>query len=134
MIPLSYDETICCYDEGKKIGWKDAVSAVWTMISCALTDGYPTVGFWSWNYMSSAEDRGWRQNATTTLRNPSKVRQEINEPWIRQLLSISLILCHAEQTGKTVLGHSFRGYTLNRRGLVHLQRMALTKDLNHGCV
>lgn len=35
-VPISYSGR--SYSEGKKIGWKDAVSAVWTMIRCALTD------------------------------------------------------------------------------------------------
>ncbi len=35
-VPISYSGR--SYSEGKKIGWKDAVSAVWTMLRCALTD------------------------------------------------------------------------------------------------
>lgn len=35
-VPISYSGR--SYNEGKKIGWKDAVSAVWTMVRCALTD------------------------------------------------------------------------------------------------
>jgi SAM-dependent methyltransferase len=35
-VPISYSGR--SYSEGKKIGWKDAVSAVWTMVRCALTD------------------------------------------------------------------------------------------------
>lgn len=35
-VPISYSGR--SYGEGKKIGWKDAVSAVWTMIRCALFD------------------------------------------------------------------------------------------------
>ena len=35
-VPISYSGR--SYLEGKKIGWKDAVSAVWTMVRCALTD------------------------------------------------------------------------------------------------
>ena len=35
-VPISYSGR--SYSEGKKIGWKDAVSAVWTMFRCALTD------------------------------------------------------------------------------------------------
>src|SRR5581483_2656216 len=35
-VPISYSGR--SYAEGKKIGWKDAVSAVWTMIRCALVD------------------------------------------------------------------------------------------------
>ena len=35
-VPISYSGR--SYHEGKKIGWKDAVSAVWTMLRCALTD------------------------------------------------------------------------------------------------
>ncbi|MBM4245064.1 MAG: glycosyltransferase [Deltaproteobacteria bacterium] len=35
-VPISYSGR--SYNEGKKIGWKDAVSAVWTMLRCAITD------------------------------------------------------------------------------------------------
>ncbi len=35
-VPISYSGR--SYSEGKKIGWKDAVSAVWTMLRCAVTD------------------------------------------------------------------------------------------------
>jgi len=35
-VPISYSGR--SYTEGKKIGWKDAVSAVWTMLRCAVTD------------------------------------------------------------------------------------------------
>jgi glycosyltransferase involved in cell wall biosynthesis len=35
-VPISYSGR--SYSEGKKIGWKDGVAAVWTMIRCALTD------------------------------------------------------------------------------------------------
>ncbi len=35
-VPISYSGR--SYSEGKKIGWKDAVSAVWTMFRCAFTD------------------------------------------------------------------------------------------------
>jgi glycosyltransferase involved in cell wall biosynthesis/phospholipid N-methyltransferase len=35
-VPISYSGR--SYSEGKKIGWKDAVSAVWTMLRCAITD------------------------------------------------------------------------------------------------
>jgi SAM-dependent methyltransferase len=35
-VPISYSGR--SYTEGKKIGWKDAVSAVWTMLRCAFTD------------------------------------------------------------------------------------------------
>jgi glycosyltransferase involved in cell wall biosynthesis/phospholipid N-methyltransferase len=35
-VPISYSGR--SYAEGKKIGWKDAVSAVWTMVRCALVD------------------------------------------------------------------------------------------------
>lgn len=35
-VPISYSGR--SYAEGKKIGWKDAVSAVWTMLRCALVD------------------------------------------------------------------------------------------------
>lgn len=35
-VPISYSGR--SYAEGKKIGWKDAVSAVWTMFRCALID------------------------------------------------------------------------------------------------
>ena len=36
-VPISYSGR--SYSEGKKIGWKDAVSAVYTMFRCALIDG-----------------------------------------------------------------------------------------------
>jgi glycosyltransferase involved in cell wall biosynthesis len=35
-VPISYSGR--SYSEGKKIGWKDGVAAVWTMLRCALTD------------------------------------------------------------------------------------------------
>ncbi|MDG2307458.1 MAG: glycosyltransferase [Candidatus Binatia bacterium] len=35
-VPISYSGR--SYSEGKKIGWKDAVSAIWTMFRCAFTD------------------------------------------------------------------------------------------------
>ena len=35
-VPISYSGR--SYAEGKKIGWKDAVSAVWTMVRCAVVD------------------------------------------------------------------------------------------------
>ncbi len=35
-VPISYSGR--SYADGKKIGWKDAISAVWTMLRCALTD------------------------------------------------------------------------------------------------
>jgi SAM-dependent methyltransferase len=35
-VPISYSGR--SYAEGKKIGWKDAVSAVWTMLRCKLVD------------------------------------------------------------------------------------------------
>lgn len=35
-VPISYSGR--SYSEGKKIGWKDAISAVWTMFRCAFTD------------------------------------------------------------------------------------------------
>lgn len=35
-VPISYSGR--SYTEGKKIDWKDGVSAVWTMLRCALTD------------------------------------------------------------------------------------------------
>jgi glycosyltransferase involved in cell wall biosynthesis/phospholipid N-methyltransferase len=35
-VPISYSGR--SYAEGKKIGWKDAVSAIWTMLRCALVD------------------------------------------------------------------------------------------------
>lgn len=35
-VPISYSGR--SYSEGKKIGWKDAVAAVWTMLRCAFTD------------------------------------------------------------------------------------------------
>ena len=35
-VPISYSGR--SYSEGKKIGWKDAISAVWTIVRCALTD------------------------------------------------------------------------------------------------
>ena len=35
-VPISYAGR--SYTEGKKIGWKDGVAAVWTMLRCALTD------------------------------------------------------------------------------------------------
>ena len=39
-VPISYSGR--SYAEGKKIGWKDAVSAVWTMLRCALVDDRET--------------------------------------------------------------------------------------------
>jgi SAM-dependent methyltransferase len=36
-IPISYHGR--GYEEGKKIGWKDGLSAIWTMLYCAFTDG-----------------------------------------------------------------------------------------------
>jgi SAM-dependent methyltransferase len=35
-VPISYSGR--SYSEGKKIGWKDGVAAIWTMVRCALTD------------------------------------------------------------------------------------------------
>lgn len=35
-VPISYSGR--SYGEGKKIGWKDGVAAVWTMLRCAVTD------------------------------------------------------------------------------------------------
>jgi glycosyltransferase involved in cell wall biosynthesis/phospholipid N-methyltransferase len=35
-VPISYSGR--SYSEGKKIGWKDGVAAVWTMLRCAFTD------------------------------------------------------------------------------------------------
>jgi 2-polyprenyl-3-methyl-5-hydroxy-6-metoxy-1,4-benzoquinol methylase len=35
-VPISYSGR--SYSEGKKIGWKDALSAVWTIVRCAVTD------------------------------------------------------------------------------------------------
>ncbi len=40
-VPISYAGR--SYVEGKKIGWKDAISAVWTMLRCALIDDRETV-------------------------------------------------------------------------------------------
>jgi 2-polyprenyl-3-methyl-5-hydroxy-6-metoxy-1,4-benzoquinol methylase len=40
-VPISYSGR--SYSEGKKIGWKDAISAVWTMLRCALTDDRESV-------------------------------------------------------------------------------------------
>jgi glycosyltransferase involved in cell wall biosynthesis len=36
-IPISYHGR--GYEEGKKIGWKDGISAFWTILRCAVTDG-----------------------------------------------------------------------------------------------
>ena len=35
-VPISYHGR--SYDEGKKIGWKDGVVAIWTILKTALTD------------------------------------------------------------------------------------------------
>jgi glycosyltransferase involved in cell wall biosynthesis len=36
-IPISYHGR--GYEEGKKIGWRDGISALWTILRCAVTDG-----------------------------------------------------------------------------------------------
>ncbi|MCG3196120.1 MAG: glycosyltransferase [Candidatus Omnitrophica bacterium] len=44
-IPISYHGR--GYEEGKKIGWRDGVAALWTILRCAFTDagGNPDIGF-----------------------------------------------------------------------------------------